>query len=145
MVHLDLDTDRREVGDVLSDHIGGQAIVRDRQAESTARDGRRLEHIDLVAAQSEMPRGGDTGRTRTHDGDAFAVRLLRRDSEQIAGRVVRVGHEALDAADRHWAFEAATRAAVLTGGEAGSTEAAHERRALEHEVEGLLVLTAARK
>ena len=107
--------------------------------------GRRLEDLHAVALARELPGRGEAGRTRTHDGHALAVRFGLRRRRAAAPGVVPVGDEALEAADRQRAFELATRALVLTGRVAGATEAADERRGLEHEVERLLVLAAAHK
>ena len=105
--------------------------------------GRRLEDLDAVALAGELPGGGEAGRARADDGDLLAVGLGLRRGPGLRLAVALVGDEALEAADRQRTLELAARALVLAGRIAGAAEAADQRRGLQHEVEGLVVLAAA--
>ena len=104
---------------------------------------RGLEDLDAVALARELPGGGEAGRARADDGDLLAVLLGLLHGLRLRLAVVLVGDEALEAADRQRTLELAARALLLAGRVAGAPEAADERRRLEHQVEGLVVLAAA--
>ena len=76
----DLDADRRDVGDVVVDHVVGQPVRGDAEAQHAAGLRRRLEDLDAVTLARELPGGGEAGRARADDGDLLAVllRLLER-------------------------------------------------------------------
>ncbi len=142
-VRLDLDADRRDVGDVVVDDVVGEAIGRDAEAEHAARPWRRLEDLDAIALACELPGGGEAGRARADDGDLLAVLLGLLDRLGLRLAVSLVGDEALQAADRQRAFELPARALLFARRVARASERTHERRRLEHQIERLVVLTAA--
>ena len=106
-------------------------------------DRGRLEDLDGVAEAGELPGGGEAGRAGAHDRDAAAVGRGDLDAELVVRGVVLVGDEALDPADRQRALERAAGALALARGVAGAPERADERRGVEDELVGLLVLAAA--
>ncbi len=142
-VGRDLDADRRHVGDVVVDHVVRQPVRRDAEAEHATRLRSRLEDLDAVALASELPGGREAGRARAHDGDLLAVLLGLLQRLQFVLPVVPVGDEPLQAADRQRTLELAARALLLARRIARASERAHERGRLEHQAEGLLILSAA--
>ncbi len=139
----DLDADVRDILDVPGDHVGGQAVGGDRQAQEAARLGRGLEDPDAVADPGQLPGGGQAGRAGAHDRDPLPVRRRHRHAGAVEVLVVPVVGEALEPADRQRPLQRAAGALGLARGVAGPTEGAREGRRLEDELECLLVLAAA--
>ncbi len=139
----DLDADRRDVGDVLLDDLGGKAVGGERVAQEAAGLGLGLEDAHLVAQARELPRGGEAGGAGADDRDLLAVRGLHLDPGAVLAGVVAVGDEALEAADRDGALEGAAGALALARRVAGAAQRADQGSGVEDELEGLLVLAAA--
>ncbi len=142
----DLHADGRDVGDVLLHDLGRKAVGGQGDAKEPAGHGRGLEDLDRVSAAGELPGGSQTGGTGSDNGHPLAVGGWDFYVGAAFGGVVRVGGEALQAADGERALgfalralEGATAALAFARGIAGTAEGPDERRRLEHELEGFLV------
>ncbi len=141
-VHLDLDAQGGDVGDVALDDGGGQPVLGDGQAQEAARLGRGFEDLHGVALARQLPGGRQAGRSRADDRDAMSIRFGHADAGSVVVGVVLVGDEALETPDGDGALEFGPRAVDFAGRVAGTSERADQRCGLEHELEGLLVLAA---
>ena len=141
-VGQDLDADIADVLDITLDDRLGQSIRGDREAQEPTGDRRGFQDRDGVAEAGQLPRGSESGRPRADDGNALAVGRRDLDAEFIAARVVGVGDEPLESADREGSFQRSAGAVRLARRVAGAAEGPDERRRVEDEAVRLLVLAA---
>ncbi|OIQ83642.1 hypothetical protein GALL_345650 [mine drainage metagenome] len=139
----DLDTEGRDVGDVLLDDLLRESVRGERMPEEAARLGLGLVDADLVAEPRELPRRREAGRTGSDDRDALAVGDRAFDAGAVHLGVVAIGGEPLEPTDRDRRLEVAARALRLAGGVARAPQRADQRGGVEDELERVLVLPAA--
>jgi len=96
---LDSDANRREVGDVVVDHLVGKPVGRDTQAKHAPGLGGRLKDLDAVALAGELPGGGQTGRSRADHGYFAAIPFGQLGIAWSFLAVSPVGDEALQLPD----------------------------------------------
>ena len=136
------DAEVGHVRDVSLDHLDGQAVAGDGEPRRASRLGGRLEDRDRVAPAGQLPGGGEAGGAGADDGHPLAVRSGPLGGRRLGQRVVGVGDEPLEAADRHRPLQAAPGALRLAGRVAGAAEGPDQRSGLGDQGEGVLVRAA---
>ncbi len=138
----DLDTESRDIADVLVDDLFGQAINRYCLAEESAGLWRCFQDLHAVPRTRQLPGSCQSGGAGPHDGHAFAVRLRDRDAGTVDLAIVQFRNKSLQPTDGESPLQITACAIALAGGVAGAPERPDERRRVENQLKGFLELPA---